>query len=216
MSSFFRPHYVPPPPLYPPAVINTFVLSGSNESWAERGRDTDRRLLRTSRGKWKNGDRGLSINGCSRASWSVGYGQVQVRKINRCEHIWSSALLPALKEKASSQGCGAGTENLGHSAPLWVNMGPALRPLVKMICPSLLLLLVLLQTSIQPHDAWVMSRRCRVHCRHLPAGAAMKRPSSTDHLAGHSDCCQSFSFIHSFLEFSRSQWISNRWIHLSW
>lgn len=44
---------------------------------------------------------------------------MQVRKINRWRDPLSSALLPALKEKAPSQGW---TQNLGHSARLRVNM----------------------------------------------------------------------------------------------
>lgn len=77
----------------------------------------------------------------------------------------SSALLPALKEKASSQGCGASGRRIWailHDSGL--TCGTTRRPLVK----------IRFQTSIEPRDARVDKwredcSRQRVHCRHLTA-----------------------------------------------
>lgn len=95
----------------------------SNESRAERGSDTDSRSLKTSRGKWKNDQRGLSINGCSPGLLKRGIQASASEENQSMARPLSSALPPALKEKASSQGCAAsGQENLGQSARLRVNM----------------------------------------------------------------------------------------------
>lgn len=50
-------------------------------------------------GRWKNDQRGLSINGCSRASRSVGHRQVQVRKINRCSDLFLQPCCLFLKKR---------------------------------------------------------------------------------------------------------------------
>lgn len=90
----------------------------------------------------------------------------------------SSALMPALKEKASSQGCGVSGWRIWailHDSRL--TCGTVRQPLVKIIWLSVLLLpavsnILQLQGS-KDMDGWCQ----KVHCRHLTVLTAQKHPS---------------------------------------